>query len=167
MGNVVEQGVNKGITIHGTHHARVDRNVVFDVRGVSIYVEDGNEMNNTISYNALLCPTRSNGAERGVGTGFDGQGYRCKLEGVPEHADSDFLEQSAIYALSASNHFVGNRVSGHVISPRVQPRVTMPADSGDSAARLNPSRGRRTPSTSTDRATASGALAQRVGARAS
>ena len=85
VGNVVEGGVNKGITVHGTHHATVAQNVVYDVRGVSIYIEDGNEFNNTIADNVLLCPTRSNGIHRGVASGLDGQGYRCKLEGVPEH----------------------------------------------------------------------------------
>ena len=25
----------------------------------------------------------------GAGSGLDGEGYRCKLDGVPEHADSD------------------------------------------------------------------------------
>ena len=84
-----------------------------DVRGASIYVEDGNEVNNTISYNVLICPTRSSGTAPGEGSGLDGTGYRCKLEGVPEHADSDMGEQAGIYALSASQHFIGNRISGH------------------------------------------------------
>lgn len=111
VGNVVEGGVNKGITLHGTHHALVHNNVVHDVRGASIYIEDGNEVNNTISHNVLICPTRSNaGGDR---SGRDGMGYRCKLEGVPEHVDSDLNEQAGIYTLSASNHFVGNRISGH------------------------------------------------------
>ena len=113
VGNVVEGGVNKGITVHGTHHSLVAQNVLYDVRGASIYIEDGNEMNNTLRENVLICPTRSNGVDRGVGSGFDGTGYRCKLEGVPEHADSDFMEQAGIYALSASTHFIGNRISGH------------------------------------------------------
>ena len=112
-GNVVEGGVNKGITIHGTHHASVHENVVFDVRGASIYIEDGNEYNNTLSENVLICPTRSSGGALEGASGLDGEGYRCKLDGVPEHADSDFLEQAAIYTLSASNHFIGNRISGH------------------------------------------------------
>ena len=113
VGNVVDGAVNKGITVHGTHHARVADNVLWDVRGASIYIEDGNEVNNTISDNVLICPTRSSGTSRGLASGRDGEGYRCKLEGVPLHADSDFLEQAGIYALSASNHFIGNRISGH------------------------------------------------------
>ena len=35
-GVVVDGGVNKGITIHGTHDATVEENVVCDLRGASI-----------------------------------------------------------------------------------------------------------------------------------
>ena len=65
IGNVVEGGVNKGITLHGTHNATVDANVVYDLRGASIYVEDGNELHNTLSHNLLLCPSLSHKAQLG------------------------------------------------------------------------------------------------------
>lgn len=117
IGNVVERGVNKGITVHGTHQATVDRNVVYDLRGASLYIEDGNEKDNTLSNNVLMCPSLSNGAPIGNlaqdGTGNHKRGRRCHLDGVPGHRDSDFNEQSGIYALSPSNHIIGNRVSGH------------------------------------------------------
>lgn len=109
VGAVVEHGVNKGITLHGTHRALVDRNVVFDLRGASIYVEDGNEYGNTISNNVLTCPELGNRAPVGAVPASQ----RCMLNGVPEHRDSDFNEQSAIYAISPNNHIIGNRVSGH------------------------------------------------------
>lgn len=116
-GNVVTRGVNKGITVHGTHHATVDQNVVYDLRGASIYIEDGNEVNNTISRNVLMCPSLSNGAPIGNllqdGTGNHMRGRRCSLLGVESHRDSDYAEQSGIYALSPSNHIIGNRISGH------------------------------------------------------
>ena len=116
-GNVVEGGVNKGITLHGTHNATVDDNVVYDVRGASIYVEDGNEVGNTLSNNCLICPSLSNAAQIGrlsnAFTGVTGTGHRCGLYGVAEHADSDQNEQSGIYVLSATSHLIGNHVSGH------------------------------------------------------
>ena len=49
-GNVVTQSNNKGLTVHGTHHSLVDRNVVYDHRGAFLYIEDGNEYENTIRY---------------------------------------------------------------------------------------------------------------------
>ena len=49
-GNVVTEGNNKGITVHGTHHSLVDRNVIYDVRGAFLYIEDGNEYENTIRF---------------------------------------------------------------------------------------------------------------------
>ena len=113
-GNVVEGGVNKGITIHGTHNATVEKNVVFDLRGASIYVEDGNELHNSISHNLLLCPSLSHKAQLG-GLERDRRhrhGHRCGLYGVDEHADSD-QRAGGIYVLSATNHLIGNHVSGH------------------------------------------------------
>lgn len=73
----------------------MDSNVVFEQRGASIYIEDGNEVNNTISGNAVGC-------EACLG---------CRTaHGPVEHKDSDMREQSGIYALSPSNHFLYNFV---------------------------------------------------------
>lgn len=204
IGNAITNGINKGITVHGTHAATVQGNVIYDVRGASIYVEDGNEHDNAIDANLLVCPTLSHGAtlvglrpgayvanadpaatdcevpawihdprywtpsrhaissvldahtcelaatanaqpftnacapgdfcqcvadatnayfwrkkadaDRVVcnrATGVDGQGHRCMLYGIKEHADSDWGEQSGIYSLAATNRFVGNHVVGH------------------------------------------------------
>ena len=112
IGSVIERGVNKGITIHGTHHATFSHNVIYDIRGASIYVEDGNEHNNTISDNVIMCPSRSSGVDRATATGKTYEGARCKLIGVPAHADSDFNEQAGIYVLTPSNHMLRNRISG-------------------------------------------------------
>ncbi len=50
IGNVVAQGTNKGITIHSTHRSLVDRNVLYHIHGAFMYVEDGNEYENTIRF---------------------------------------------------------------------------------------------------------------------
>lgn len=78
----------------------VEKNVLYGIRGASIYIEDGNELYNTFKDNVVSCPSSS-----------QGDNGRCKLLGVSDHGDSDFNEQSGIYALSPTNHFIGNRVS--------------------------------------------------------
>lgn len=87
VGNAIEDSYSKGITVHNVHESLVDSNTLFNVRRVGIYIEDGNEMANTISNNALTCST------------FDECGIGSK--------------KSGIYVVAATNDFVGNRVSGY------------------------------------------------------
>lgn len=54
--NAIEQSHQRGIIVHGTHLSTVSNNVLWDVRGAGIYVEDGNEMYNHIKYNVIVCP---------------------------------------------------------------------------------------------------------------
>lgn len=54
--NAIEYSHQRGIIVHGTHLAKVESNVLWDVRGAGIYIEDGNEMYNEIKYNAVVCP---------------------------------------------------------------------------------------------------------------
>ncbi len=56
-GNAIENSQQRGIVVHGTHLATVEDNVLSDVRGTGIYVQDGNEMYNKIKYNVVICPT--------------------------------------------------------------------------------------------------------------
>lgn len=65
IGNAFEYGHQRGTTIHGTHLATVENNVYNDIRGATIYVEDGNEMYNRISYNVGICPWAKSGEKRG------------------------------------------------------------------------------------------------------
>jgi parallel beta-helix repeat protein len=37
--------------VHGTHLSTVEENVLYNVRGAGIYLEDGNEMFNKVKYN--------------------------------------------------------------------------------------------------------------------
>ena len=87
-GNAVVYGYQKGITVHDTHDATVSRNVLWDVKGVGLYVEDGNELNNTLEENVVLCPTMGS----------------CNAEGH---------EDSGIYLIGMSNHLLRNRVAGY------------------------------------------------------
>eukprot|EP00937_MAST-01D_sp_MAST-1D-sp2_P007037 g7037.t1 len=86
LGNAVYESHQIGITVHGTHDSLVRANTLFNARGVGIYVEDGNEMNNTISENALTCDS--------IAT--------CKTD-----------RQTGIYLLGMQNDLLYNRVSGY------------------------------------------------------
>ena len=84
IGNAYENAIQSSVTIHGTHHSLVDNNVMWNsrygssnktfcreqsnvrrlwrflcsvspLRTVCVYLEDGNEMNNTISENVGIC----------------------------------------------------------------------------------------------------------------
>jgi parallel beta-helix repeat protein len=54
-GNAIDDAHFYGVSVHGTHRATVEDNVMYNVRGVGIYIEDGNEMNNTIKNNVITC----------------------------------------------------------------------------------------------------------------
>ena len=56
QGNAIYDSVQSAITIHGTHKSLTDENIIWDPRSVGIYTEDGNEMNNMISNNVVICP---------------------------------------------------------------------------------------------------------------
>ena len=55
IGNAYENAIQSSVTIHGTHESLVDNNVMWNSRTVCVYLEDGNEMNNTISENVGIC----------------------------------------------------------------------------------------------------------------
>ena len=101
-GIAVNKSVNKAFSIHGTSKTNVSHNVVHNHRGASIYLENGQEYGNLISHNMITCEYMS--------SGYYG---KCSLrDSVPSQGDSDFGEQSGIYALSSFNDIIGNRVSG-------------------------------------------------------
>ena len=96
--NAVEFSMHRGQIIHSTHHALVESNVFYDVRGANLYVEDGNEMLNTIAYNVGICARANNG---------------CTLPGTSNDQADTSLNQSGIYMESPNNLMVGNRMANH------------------------------------------------------
>ena len=54
--NAIEGSHQRGIIIHSTHTSTVEENVLYNVRGAGIYIEDGNEMYNYVKYNVVVCP---------------------------------------------------------------------------------------------------------------
>lgn len=97
-GNAVEHGIEKGVTLHDTHDALIHRNVVWTLRGAGFYVEDGNEINNTISENVASCGDMPGVWNRGL--------RECKMPGV--HAGG-----VGFYIIGMSNNYLHNRASGY------------------------------------------------------
>ena len=96
QGNAYENAVQTAITVHSVHNSLVDQNVMWNSRTVGIYIEDGNEMDNTISNNVAICARTDRCSPRGD-TGLPWQ-------------DNGF---GGIYGYGMTNNFIGNRVAGH------------------------------------------------------
>ena len=54
--NAIENSHQRGIIVHSTHLSVVEQNVLYNVRGAGVYLEDGNELWNEIKYNIIVCP---------------------------------------------------------------------------------------------------------------
>merc|ERR550534_2703644 len=91
-GNSVVDSAQVGITIHGTHDSLVSNNVVWNARAVGIYTEDGNEMNNKIKQNVIICSWW-------------------------EYCSVDWLQNvglhAGIFLIGMTNDVIENRVAGH------------------------------------------------------
>mmetsp|Transcript_7462 Transcript_7462/g.10983 ORF Transcript_7462/g.10983 Transcript_7462/m.10983 type:complete len:1688 (-) Transcript_7462:558-5621(-) len=101
-GNAIEYGHQRGIIVHGTHLSTLEDNVINDVRGAGIYIEDGNEMYNNLNYNVIVCPWRLK----------DQRKYGCTVPGTDNHEADTAINQSGIFAISAVNNWRGNRAAG-------------------------------------------------------
>jgi len=86
QGNAIDDSQQIGITVHGTHDALVDNNVIYNARGQGIYIQDGNEMNNTISSNVVTCES---------------------------HSICNIMKKTGLYMLGMTNHILYNRISSY------------------------------------------------------
>jgi len=96
--NAVEFSHQRGLILHSTHHAHVEANVFYDVRGASLYIEDGNEMLNSVVYNVAICPRGNNG---------------CTLPGTSNGQADTAVNQTGLYMESPNNLLIGNRMANH------------------------------------------------------
>jgi hypothetical protein len=95
-GNAIEFGQQRGIVVHETHAATVEANVLSDVRGAGIYIEDGNEMRNKIHYNVVICPwSLMHGG--------------CTVPGTDNAQADTALNQAGLWSVTPGNDVVGNR----------------------------------------------------------
>lgn len=101
QGNSVVNSTQVGITVHGTHNSLVDQNVIWNAASVGIYVEDGNEMNNTISSNTIICMHRVPGSA-------------INPWHLGEHCQWDLFGEAGrlggIFVLGMTNDFIDNRI---------------------------------------------------------
>ena len=58
-GNSVHQSFNRAITLHGSNYLRVEENVIYNVKGHNIFIEDAVERNNYIYKNLIMRTKRS------------------------------------------------------------------------------------------------------------
>lgn len=93
QGNAVVDGEHVGITVHGTHDATVDQNVVWDAKANGLYIEDGNELRNTLSKNVMICSNLR----------------KCAVNWV-RGASS---QTAGIFMIGMSNNIVENRIVGY------------------------------------------------------
>jgi hypothetical protein len=103
----VHRSYYRCVTIHGTNSTTVTENVAYDAIGYCYYLEDGVEMENTISHNLAahihwLGPKPAHG--RGQKTGTD---YQSDILTLP--AD---VTASGFYITNAYNYIIGNAASG-------------------------------------------------------
>ena len=102
-GNAIEFSQQRGIAVHGTHLSIVSENVLNDVRGTSIFIEDGNELYNRVEYNVAICPWAFN----------DPNKHGCTVPGTDDDQVDTANNQAGIWLISPLNHLIGNRMSNH------------------------------------------------------
>jgi hypothetical protein len=100
-GNAIESSQQRGIVIHDTHRSLVERNVLWNVRGAGIYIEDGNEMYNSLEYNVAICPYPLD----------DTVHHGCTVPGTPAGSADDRRNQASFYLKSSTNDLIGNRAA--------------------------------------------------------
>lgn len=105
-GNAIEHGIEKGVVVHDTHDARIHRNVVWNLLGASFYVEDGNEINNTLSENVALCADMRLDFTSGHLQGTRPHGSECKMDG------GGHIHGVGFYVIGMNNRFLDNRAAG-------------------------------------------------------
>ncbi len=99
--NAIEGSHQRGIIVHGTHSSTVEDNVLYNVRGAGIYIEDGNEMYNELKYNVVICPFPF----------LDDALHGCTVPGTSNMISDTSDNQSGIFTRAGTNSLVGNRVS--------------------------------------------------------
>jgi hypothetical protein len=100
INNAIEYSQQRGIVIHSTHRSNVESNVLYNVRGAAIYLEDGNEMYNRLAYNVAICPYV-----------FTEGG--CTVPGTSNDQGDTSLNQAGIYMENPTNDLIGNRMVNH------------------------------------------------------
>lgn len=56
----VHTAFNRAVNLHNTHQVVIENNVVFDVMGGALFLEDGLEQQNVIQYNLFVYVKKTN-----------------------------------------------------------------------------------------------------------
>lgn len=118
----------RAVVLHGTHEVLVDANVVYNVRGSAIYLEDGVEERNTVSFNFVAFVLVL--LEAATGTGQAGIEVVAS-DAIAQPAD---VAAAGFYITNAQNTFVGNAASGGWTGfsfPNLPQAVGLHASQGD------------------------------------
>ena len=99
--NAIEGSHQRGVVIHGTHSSVAENNVLYNVRGAGIYIEDANEMYNELKYNIVICPFPFS----------DDTLNGCTVPGTSNRIADTSDNQSGIFSRAATNSLIGNRVA--------------------------------------------------------
>ena len=100
VNNAIEYSQQRGIVVHSTHRSNVESNVLYNVRGAAIYLEDGNELYNRVAYNVAVCPYAF--LEGG-----------CTVPGTSNDQSDTSQNQAGLYMENPSNDLIGNRMVNH------------------------------------------------------
>lgn len=100
-GNAIENGQQRGIVLHETHRATVEDNVLSDVRGSGIFIEDGNELFNRILYNVVICPWPLYSTTK----------FGCTVPGTDNSQADTSVNQAGLWSLTPRNDVIGNRLA--------------------------------------------------------
>ena len=147
-GNSVHEGFNRAFTFHGTSYLRLTDNVVYNVKGHNIFVEDGVERNNQIHRNLIMKTKRSwsllntdqtpasfwitnpnNDFTDNHAAGSDRYSYWFDLQihAMGPSADMDICPESEAVGIFRGNHAHSNGRYGLRIFHNMMPR-TFPCD---------------------------------------
>lgn len=120
--NAIEGSQQRGIIVHGTHSSTVESNVLWNVRGAGIYIEDGNELYNDLKYNVVLCPNKFQ----------DNNLHGCTIPGSSNRLADTSDNHSGIFSRSATNNLIGNRAANNFNGMFIQAK----GGRGDSAGKV-------------------------------
>ena len=100
INNAIEYSQQRGIVVHSTHRSNVESNVLYNIRGAAIYLEDGNEIYNRLAYNVAICPY----------VFIEGG---CTVPGTSNDQGDTSLNQAGLYMENPTNDLIGNRMVNH------------------------------------------------------
>ncbi len=109
--NSIHESRNRGIVIHGTNHVEVSDNVLYDIEGHGIFLEDGSERFNTIERNLIL---RVRNTSTLVLDGADQAGMIVGREDIPAlklHETSNKRGSSGLWISNPDNWIRENVVA--------------------------------------------------------